>query len=221
MTPLVVGGAALVLALLGLLAMSVDHSVLSWDRPVSSAIRDLDGDWLRSVMRGLTDLGDRVLLLFVLVPMIVVAWFRCRQLAVVLLLAFPAALGLELLFKMLIDRPRPLSGGHLSTSSFPSGHVLAAASVWGLLPPWAYLVTRRAGVWLAAVIVSALVLLGVGVSRVYLGAHWPSDVVAAYLAGSLFLLAAEWAVRRSWSSLRCEACELHPIRELAESHASD
>ena len=35
-------------------------------------------------------------------------------LAVVLLLAFPAALGLELLFKMLIDRPRPLSGGHLS-----------------------------------------------------------------------------------------------------------
>jgi undecaprenyl-diphosphatase len=213
MTPLAVVIAVGVFALLGILAVAADHDLLPWDRPVRRAIRGIDGAWLHDVMRFFTSLGGRGVLALLLVPVVVIAWFRCRQIAIILLIAFPAAFGIEMLLKALVDRPRPATGGHFNTGSFPSGHVIAASAFWGLIPPWAYLVTRRRVVWLIAVIASGVILAGVGVSRVYLGAHWPSDVVAGYLGGSVFLLGAEWAVRRSWPALRCTACDFHPLLE--------
>jgi undecaprenyl-diphosphatase len=143
--------------------------------------------------------------------MVGVAWSRCRQLAAVLGAAFPAGLALELFLKAVVDRPRPVLAAGFG-SSFPSGHVLAAAAFWGLVPPWVYLVTRRRWAWAASAGFAGLVLVMVGLSRVHVGAHWPSDVVAGYLGGAVFLLAAEWAVRRPSRALACEACDLHPLR---------
>ncbi|MGH9224356.1 MAG: phosphatase PAP2 family protein [Acidimicrobiales bacterium] len=155
-------------------------------------------------------LGSRWLIASLTVPMVAVAWTRCRQLAVVLLLALPAGLGLELALKALVDRPRPpLAVGF--GSSFPSGHVLAAAAFWGLVPPWIYVVTRRRWLWALSAGVAAGAVVSVGLSRVYLGAHWPSDVVAGYVAGAMFLLVAEWAVRRPSPLLRCGTCNLHSM----------
>jgi membrane-associated phospholipid phosphatase len=213
MTPLAVFVVVGVFSLLAVLAIAADHDLLPWDRPVRRWVRGFHGAWLQDVMRVFTDLGDRKLIAALMVPTVIIAWFRCRQLAIVLLIAFPAALGIEMLLKAIVDRPRPLSAAHFHTGSFPSGHVIAAAAFWGLVPPWVFLVTRRRALWIAAVVVSGVVLLGVGASRVYLGAHWPSDVIAGYLGGAVFLVAAEWAVRQSWSKLHCTACELHPIRD--------
>ena len=96
-------------------------------------------------------------------------------------------------------------------SSFPSGHVLAAAAFWGLVPPWTFLVTRRRLLWAASTVAVAVIVVSVGLSRVYVGAHWPSDVVGGYVGGALFLLAAEWAVRRPSKVLHCATCDLHPL----------
>lgn len=213
LTPTVAALVAAVLVVLGVLAAVADGDLLFWDQPIRRAIRGLGGEATDAIMRWGTKLGSRWVIGALLVPAVAIAWRRCRQVAVVLVVAFVAALGIELLLKALVARPRPL-GAHGFGHSFPSGHVLAATAFWGLAPPWVYLVTRRRSLWVLAVVFSAGALAVVGMSRVYLGAHWPSDVAAGYLAGSVFLLAAEWAVRHPIPALGCDACEFHPLLDL-------
>jgi len=208
LTPAVAAAAGVLLALLAILAATADGRLLAWDVPTRDAIRGVDAPWFASLMRTASQLGSRWLIAVLMVPMVAVAWRRCRQLAAVVILALPAGLGVELVLKALVDRPRPAFGSGFG-SSFPSGHVLAAAAFWGLVPPWTLIVTRRRWVWAAATGLSVAIVAAVGLSRVYVGAHWPSDVVAGYLAGSIFLLAAEWAVRRPSRILRCASCDLH------------
>jgi len=97
-------------------------------------------------------------------------------------------LGIGTGIKLLTDRERPLTeyAAPLQSHSFPSGHTtgstiaygLLAYLAWQLLPqPWNYIVT---------ILLVAIILL-IGISRVYLGAHFPSDVVAGWLLGSIAL----------------------------------
>jgi undecaprenyl-diphosphatase len=126
---------------------------------------------------------------------------RRQWIAAALVALTALAAGLADLVKLIVARPRPTSdlvevyrevGGY----SFPSGHVVQYVAFYGIL---GYLAWRRlggspppaAGVRLALEVLfavcCALVVL-VGPSRVFLGAHWPSDVIAGYLLGSVCLV---------------------------------
>lgn len=72
--------------------------------------------------------------------------------------------------------------------SHPSGHVLAAVALWGLLPPLVALVIRRRSWWWASVVAGGVLIVSVSFSRVYLGVHWPSDIVQGRLLGTLYLV---------------------------------
>ncbi|MFI8929344.1 phosphatase PAP2 family protein [Streptomyces sp. NPDC053474] len=84
--------------------------------------------------------------------------------------------------------PDPVDSAHYA--AFPSGHALTATVVCGLLL-W---LLRRHGVgpalWRAAVAVAAVSVVGVGLTRVWLGVHWASDVVAGWLIGALVVATA-------------------------------
>jgi undecaprenyl-diphosphatase len=208
LTPVVAALVCLAAALLAVLAAVADHELLSWDVPIRDGLVGPDSGWSSSAVRRASSFGSRWVIGALSVPMIVLAWRRCRQLAVVVVAAFLVALGLELLLKAAIDRPRP-AGATGFGSSFPSGHVLAAVAFWGLVPPWIYIVVRRRWAWVVAAITACTVVALVGVSRVAVGAHWPSDVVGSYLGGAMFLLAAEWVLRRPWRRFDCPPCQLH------------
>ncbi|WP_156426236.1 phosphatase PAP2 family protein [Nocardia jinanensis] len=92
--------------------------------------------------------------------------------------------------KQLIGRARPPVAGHLvevSSPAFPSGHSVGSAAIVGVL---ATLFCMRTAHRVAGVIVAALAatfIVAVGLSRVYLGVHWPTDVFAGWTLGALLI----------------------------------
>ena len=91
--------------------------------------------------------------------------------------------------------------------SFPSGHVMAAMALWGMLPLVVSLYTRRRDVWWGSVAVAATIIGGIAASRVYLGVHWFSDVVGGVMAGSLFLLGVQALYDHQHRAHGCGLCD--------------
>jgi undecaprenyl-diphosphatase len=118
---------------------------------------------------------------------------RLRVEGLICMIGVAAGAGINRLFKALVDRPRPNQPlvqvvFEVSHESFPSGHVCFFIEFFGFLF-FVSFVLLRVGV-LRRLMLSTLGLLiaVIGVSRVYLGAHWPSDVLGAYLAGGIWLM---------------------------------
>lgn len=143
---------------------------------------------LRVAMLDATALGDTMTL--VLVVAMVVGFLilaqRPRQ-AWILLLATASGAAVTTALKLLFDRPRPALVAHLTSfgsASFPSGHAMNAAVAYLTMATLLAATTpsRRLRIY---VLGCAIVLtLLVGISRVYLGVHWPTDVLAGWMAGA-------------------------------------
>jgi undecaprenyl-diphosphatase len=136
-------------------------------------------------------IGDQVLIAALILCLIVFLLLRWRRAAGWMTVAMGGALVLDLAMKFGFHRPRPqpFFGTMPHTYSFPSGHALFALCFFGVL---AGLLAGRidsralqAALWTAAV-----VLIGaIGLSRIYLGVHYPSDVVAGYLTAAVWVSA--------------------------------
>jgi membrane-associated phospholipid phosphatase len=148
------------------------------------AVQNL-GSWLNFPMKFFTFLGNEE---FYLLLMPAIYWcINARlglQIGVILLLSN----GVNTLMKIGFHRPRPywLSdqvwiGGHLGDFSFPSGHAQIGISIWGFLA----FTLRKGWAWIGA----AAVIFLIGMSRIYLGVHFPIDIAAGWAVGALLLAA--------------------------------
>jgi len=94
------------------------------------------------------------------------------------------------IIKNIVDRPRPLLVDALvneSTYSFPSGHTFVAISFYGLLTYFILQSEKKKFLKIISFIVGLTLILWIGISRIYLGAHWPSDVFASLTVGTAWL----------------------------------
>ncbi len=97
----------------------------------------------------------------------------------------------SLLFKYLLQRDRPDTGVALinqSGYSFPSGHALGAFMFYGILGYFLYVLAQKRWLKTLCVLLTALVIALIGLSRMYLGVHWLSDVAAGWLMGATLLI---------------------------------
>jgi undecaprenyl-diphosphatase len=144
--------------------------------------------WLEEVVRDLTALGGITVLVLVIGAVTGYLWIRKAYHSMWLVLA--ASLGgllLSTLLKGLFHRPRPALSPHLThvmLSSFPSGHTMNSAVVYLTLGLLLAQISHLAQMKIYCVAVAAIMTLLVGLSRVYLGAHYPSDIVAGWTAGA-------------------------------------
>ncbi len=159
--------------------MDVDNAVLMWLRQFSSP--DVD-----RIAQAVSFLGSEGLAAILVVLVLVFAWRRRLGAAVGLLVVTGGAQLLNDVLKELFHRTRPAPvGGSLIPSqafSFPSGHAMVSAAFYFFLAYLAWRLLRGRGRYVTAALLVVLVAL-IGLSRLYLGVHYFSDVVAGYLAG--------------------------------------
>ena len=176
----------------------------AFDRAVLLWIHTAFPDWFEGTMRIVTALGDD----WVVLPLLAVAVFffyrkGWRLSATLLLVSTAGSVVLTTVLKALFRRARPElfdAGYQASFYSFPSGHATVAVGLYGMLTLiLAYRLRGRAR-WAVAAL-GVIVVLLIGFSRLYLGVHYPTDIVAGYLAALLWLVCVG-AVYALWLSIR-------------------
>jgi undecaprenyl-diphosphatase len=171
--------------------------------PLGSSTTGFDDDAIRyfvgirngvldGLMRTITLLGSPLLVRLAAVVLALVFYLRSRSLRwpILLLVSAIGATLLDELLKYLIGRARPNFHplAHAPGSAFPSGHATAATAFLGAL---AYILTRGRQtrtavlVWTGA----AILVTAVAISRVYIGVHWPTDVVGGVIVGASWVVA--------------------------------
>jgi diacylglycerol kinase family enzyme/membrane-associated phospholipid phosphatase len=182
--------AALIAAPLVLLTVLVAirwHPLMSFDSSTSKTLRDsLDGSAWRHFFTAISTLGQprvvEVTLAFVaLVFAVRRQWSTAWWIALSLLVTAAGWNGL----KAWVARPRPVSGEHVNGWSYPSGHAGEIACAAALLTVLTFRQLRPGRLRAAVASIWVVVAVLVGVSRVFVGAHFPSDVVAGWLEGVL------------------------------------
>ena len=178
------------------------------DKPTSKWARALGAhDFFATA----TEIGSTYLWIPLVLVFAAALWRRCPSFAFTLPVVLASAMVVDFALKLIVDRPRP-PGTLVSTglSSYPSGHVIVAVAMLGLLPPVTWILSNHR--WLFRVAVGTM-FAGVAVvafSRVNLGAHWPSDVAASFVIGAALLLLAEFLARRTWRAAPNHTCRMHP-----------
>jgi len=193
-------GSLVLLAVTGWVFGVVVQDVLSGDsfnpvdRPVLNFLVAHRERWLTHVATAISALGSSALL----VPLLVAVglWWRWRRgtwrPAAVLGTGYGGAVALYGLTKVVVGRPRPALAAavyHFSDYSFPSGHATQAIVAWGMLAALVAAATSRWSAKVAAWATALLIAVLVAATRLYLGAHWFTDVLGGLVLGALWLSA--------------------------------
>ncbi len=189
-----------------------DLSVLHWLQPTPG---DTRGPWwMDEAAADLTSLGGiSVLTLFAVIAVIFLVMQRKRLSALLLVLGLLGGVALSEGLKALFERARPpaaYQAVETINASFPSGHALLSTVFYltlGVMLTRAFAQRRLKAFALGCAVTIALLI---GATRVYLGAHWASDVIAGWCAGAAWAMAL-WLV--SYAMERRQAARLSPLQD--------
>lgn len=179
-------------------ATAFDSSITTW------VVAHRTGT-LTALARGLSTIGSQVVLL-PLTAVVAILLVARRELlpAAVLVSCWAGGLALYSLTKPVVQRHRPPADIWLTQvhgSSFPSGHATQSLATIAGLTGVAMLLWRgshrRGPHKITVVVTAAIVIAGIGASRVYLGVHWTTDVLAGWIFAALWVLIVAWVTPRS------------------------
>ncbi|MGE5398188.1 MAG: phosphatase PAP2 family protein [Chitinophagales bacterium] len=184
----------LLLALFAFDAYELANERLYWfDQPVFTFFYDLRSPLMNRIMKTVTfvgSLGFSIFLAFISFVIMLIKKIDIRK-AVMPLVALLGDWALINGLKLFFARPRPSLErlAEVTGFSFPSGHAVLSITVLGILGYilWSELKSKQLR-W-ASVIIAFLLILAIGISRVYLGVHYASDIIAGYCVGGIWLTA--------------------------------
>ncbi|HVB72373.1 MAG TPA: phosphatase PAP2 family protein [Ktedonobacteraceae bacterium] len=181
---------ALLLVLFALLATFVHfHPVLGVDVTITREFQENQNPWLSGLMTAVSYIGYQLWLSIGLVVLAALIFWvvdlRLEAITIAIVYSFSGIL--DAVIKIFVGRPRPNASlvevfRTVSGQSFPSGHVMSYVAFWGVLFTFGVILFNGLRWWrIALLVVSAFFVVIIGPSRIYLGAHWATDVLGAYL----------------------------------------
>jgi undecaprenyl-diphosphatase len=197
-----------------------DEAVLLALRNAADPSDPIGPDWLEEQMRDVTALGSLGILAFVgLAAVGFLILQGKRRTAALVVVAVGGGMLVSTLSKLGFGRPRPDLVPHameVYTASFPSGHAMMAAVTYLTLGALLARVQPRLRLKLYLIALAAALTVLIGLSRVYLGVHWPTDVLAGWTLGAAWALGC-WAIAL-WLQARGRI-EAEPVPEAAPEPA--
>ena len=196
----------LIVLFLILLVLVSSKGVLGIDKAAINFVLSIRNDFLTNFFKIITKLCNGTYLLIITAILLII--FRDRKESILIPINLGVSVLLNQVFKSIIRRPRPeykliKQGGY----SFPSGHAMLAVAFYGLL---LYLVNRHVKKKALRIILSTLLIILmilIGFSRIYLGVHYLSDVIAGYSLGIIYLVIFIEIVNRKKGNDEKEVCQ--------------
>lgn len=187
----------ILLVCFGLIAFLMSEQKISWfDDKVINYIQGLETPVISQIMKFFTFIGSSTVVI-PLVATIALIMYKFLKQRSELILLFSVTIGSALLnvaLKLIFHRACPTVHRIIDASgySFPSGHSMSAFTLYGIL---AFLLWRHIPTSLGRLLIilfSSLMILLIGISRIYLGVHYPSDVLGAYLISGSWISVSIW-----------------------------
>ncbi|SES17578.1 phosphatase PAP2 family protein [Psychrobacillus sp. OK032] len=190
-------------SLIGFSCMAIlirGHKIVQFDQYVITFIQGFESPTLTSIMKFFTYVGSFHIVFGISVIVVFILYFVLKHRSELLLLG-TVVIGTPIInqvLKQFFHRVRPdlhrliEIGGY----SFPSGHAMNALAVYGILTflLWRHIPSR---LWRTIlIIISTIIVLMIGTSRIYLGVHYPSDIIGGYFASGFWLTISIYFFRR-------------------------
>lgn len=167
------------------------QAVHSFDAYITKLVSIIFGNWARPIFIVASSIGEPVVVLLIASVMMGVGLYAENAEIVAIGLMVPLTLVLGTFLKTLFERSRPMTdyvaGMRLQTFSFPSGHSSGSTAAYGGLAVLIDGATHH-DIMTVVGLIASIIIITVGISRVYLGAHFPSDVIAGWLLGVCSIL---------------------------------
>ncbi|MFB6364797.1 phosphatase PAP2 family protein [Paenibacillus elgii] len=155
-------------------------------------------DWIQSYispeltvwMKGITELGSfQTLFILLLVSVSLMVWRKKKWEALFFMVAVTGGALFNQLLKQIFERQRPMLHWIVEETgySFPSGHSMASIVFYGMLAMLLLMFVKSPVLKLLIAVTAGCLVIMIGVSRIYLGVHYPSDVAAGFAAGAAWL----------------------------------
>ena len=172
-----------------LVGININSNLITkFDEFIYSNVSKLISDFTTNIMKLITNFGSVLGLAIICILLIV--FIKNKKYG---LYAFFNVVGvgfLNLILKVIFQRPRPdiLQIVNESGYSFPSGHSMASMSFYGLLIYYIYNKVENEKVRNLLIIILSILIFAIGISRIYLGVHYPSDVICGYIISFVYLI---------------------------------
>jgi undecaprenyl-diphosphatase len=176
---------------------------IAWfDQSIINAVQGMENEGLTRIMKGFTFLGSSLVATLLSVIAFLFLWLvlRHRKELLMFLLSVGGSEIWNIIIKNWMQRQRPNTHRLIEISgfSFPSGHSMAAFALYGTLT---YLLWRHIPALagrIAMIVIGVALTLLIGISRIYLGVHYPSDVFGGYLASATWLMLSIYVFEKYW-----------------------
>ncbi|WP_029053328.1 phosphatase PAP2 family protein [Sporosarcina ureae] len=168
------------------------QTISSFDEPIIDFVQSAESPGLTSIMKLFTTIGSTTsVVLLAILTLGVLLWKKHRAQAVLFAIVLAGTGILNQVLKFIFKRERPDFNRLIDIGgySFPSGHTMMAFSLYTILAYILWRNVKNTGSQVVIIILAAMMIVMIAVSRIYLGVHFPSDIVGGVLASSVWLFA--------------------------------